>query len=43
MLANDTDADGDTLTVDSVTQGTNGAVVNNGADVMATGALTLGQ
>ena len=30
VLANDTDPDPDTLTVNSVTQGTNGAVVNNG-------------
>jgi hypothetical protein len=29
ILANDTDADGDTLSVTSVTQGTNGAVVKN--------------
>jgi hypothetical protein len=33
VLANDTDADGDTLTVESVTQPSNGTVVNNGADV----------
>ena len=33
VLANDTDGNGDTLTVQSVTQGTNGTVVNNGTDV----------
>ncbi|MAT96582.1 MAG: hypothetical protein CL608_05510 [Anaerolineaceae bacterium] len=33
VLANDTDADEDTLTVDSITQPTNGTVVNNGSDV----------
>ncbi len=36
VLANDTDPDPDTLTVNSVTQGTNGAVVNNGTDVTYT-------
>ena len=36
VLANDTDPDPDTLTVDSVTQGSNGAVVNNGTDVTYT-------
>jgi hypothetical protein len=30
VLANDSDYDGDTLTVDSVTQGSNGSVVKNG-------------
>lgn len=30
VLANDSDIDGDTLTVSSVTQGANGSVVNNG-------------
>ncbi|MGB2809711.1 MAG: Ig-like domain-containing protein, partial [Sedimentisphaerales bacterium] len=30
VLANDSDADGDALTVESVTQGTNGSVVDNG-------------
>lgn len=29
VLANDTDADGDSLTIDSVTQGTHGSVANN--------------
>ena len=33
VLANDTDVDGDSLTVQSVTQGTNGSVTNNGTDV----------
>jgi len=33
VLANDFDADGDTLTVVSVTQGAHGSVVNNGDDV----------
>ncbi len=33
VLANDTDPNGDPLTVDSVTQGGNGAVTNNGGDV----------
>ena len=36
VLANDTDPDGDTLTVDSVTQPTNGSVTNNGTDVTYT-------
>jgi hypothetical protein len=35
-LANDTDPDGDTLTIDSVTQPANGSVVNNGSDVTYT-------
>jgi VCBS repeat-containing protein len=33
VLANDTDEDGDTLVVDSVTQGSHGSVTNNGIDV----------
>lgn len=33
VLANDTDVDGDALVVDSVTQGANGSVTNNGLDV----------
>ncbi|MEZ4591419.1 MAG: cadherin-like domain-containing protein [Chloroflexota bacterium] len=36
VLANDSDADGDPLTVESVTQPTNGVVVNNGTDVTYT-------
>lgn len=36
VLDNDSDPDGDTLTVDSVTQGSNGSVVNNGDDVTYT-------
>ena len=36
VLANDTDADGDILTVASVTQGTDGGVTNNGTDVTYT-------
>ena len=36
VLANDSDPDTDPLTVDSVTQGTNGSVVNNGTDVTYT-------
>ena len=36
VLANDTDADGDPLTIDSVTQPSDGAVVNNGSDVTYT-------
>ena len=36
VLANDTDADGDTLTIQSVTNGANGTVVNNGTDVTYT-------
>ncbi len=35
-LTNDSDIDGDTLTIDSVTQPANGAVVNNGSDVTYT-------
>ena len=33
VLANDSDPDGDTLTIDSVTDPANGSVVNNGSDV----------
>jgi uncharacterized repeat protein (TIGR01451 family) len=36
VLDNDFDIDGDILTVDSVTQGTNGSVTNNGNDVTYT-------
>jgi len=36
VLENDSDVDGDTLTVDSVTQGANGAVTNNGSNVTYT-------
>ena len=36
VLANDDDVDGDTLAVDSVTQGAHGSVVNNGTDVTYT-------
>jgi hypothetical protein len=36
VLGNDSDVDGDTLSVDSVTQGAHGSVVNNGADVTYT-------
>jgi len=36
VLSNDSDIDGDTLTVDSVTQGTNGSVINNGSNVTYT-------
>ena len=36
VLANDTDLDGDTLTIDAVTQGSDGTVVNNGTDVTYT-------
>jgi VCBS repeat-containing protein len=39
VLNNDSDVDGDTLTVDSVTQGTNGPVINNGGNVTYTPAL----
>lgn len=38
VLANDADADGDTLAVVSVTQGANGTVTNNGANVSYTPA-----
>ena len=36
VLGNDTDADGDTLNVDSVTNGSNGFVINNGTNVTYT-------
>jgi VCBS repeat-containing protein len=36
VLSNDSDIDGDTLTVDSVTQGTNSSVTNNGNNVTYT-------
>ena len=36
VLANDSDVEGDALTVDSVTQGSNGTVTNNGTDVVYT-------
>jgi hypothetical protein len=36
VLNNDSDPDGDTLTVNSVTQGTNGSVTNNGSNVTYT-------
>ncbi|MCP5097775.1 MAG: tandem-95 repeat protein, partial [Chloroflexi bacterium] len=36
VLSNDTDADGDTLTVDSVTDPANGTIINNGSDVTYT-------
>lgn len=36
VLANDTDADGDPLTIASVTQGANGSVTNNGTSVSYT-------
>jgi CSLREA domain-containing protein len=36
VLANDTDADGDTLTITAVTQGAHGSVVNNGTNVAYT-------
>jgi hypothetical protein len=36
VLNNDSDPDGDTLTVGSVTQGTHGSVINNGSDVTYT-------
>jgi len=36
VLNNDSDPDGDTLTVDSVTQGTHGSVINNDSDVTYT-------
>jgi VCBS repeat-containing protein len=38
VLNNDSDIDGDTLTVDSVTQGASGSVTNNGNDVTYTPA-----
>lgn len=36
VLANDSDPDGDSLTVSAVTQGANGSVVNNGSNVAYT-------
>ena len=39
VLNNDSDVDGDALTVDSVTQGTNGSVINNGGNVTYIPAL----
>jgi VCBS repeat-containing protein len=36
VLNNDSDIDGDTLTVDSVTQGTHGSIINNGNNVTYT-------
>jgi len=36
VLNNDSDVDGDILTVDSVTQGANGSVINNGGNVTYT-------
>ncbi|MBV1882025.1 MAG: tandem-95 repeat protein, partial [Pseudomonadales bacterium] len=36
VLANDSDLDGDTLSVSSITQGANGSVTNNGSDVTYT-------
>jgi VCBS repeat-containing protein len=39
VLNNDSDVDGDTLTVESVTQGTNGSVANNGGNVTYTPAI----
>jgi PKD repeat protein len=41
VLANDSDVDGDTLTVDSVTQGSNGTVTANGNDVTYTPAVNF--
>ena len=41
VLNNDSDVDGDTLTVDSVTQGTNSSVTNNGNNVTYTPALNF--
>ena len=38
VVTNDTDADGDALTITSVTQGAHGSVVNNGANVTYTPA-----
>ncbi len=42
VLANDTDADGDALTVASVTQGAHGSVTHNGASVTYTPAPGFG-
>ena len=39
VLNNDSDVDGDILTVDSVTQGTNGSVINNAGNVTYTPAI----
>ena len=39
VLNNDSDVDGDILTVDSVTQGANGSVINNGGNVTYTPVL----
>jgi hypothetical protein len=36
VLANDSDPDGDTLTITALTQPANGSVVNNGSDVTYT-------
>ena len=36
VLVNDVDVDGDSLTVGSITQGSNGVVVNNGSDITYT-------
>jgi VCBS repeat-containing protein len=41
VLANDSDADGDALTVTAVTQGAHGAVVNNGTSVSYTPAAAF--
>jgi VCBS repeat-containing protein len=41
VLNNDSDIDGDTLTVDSVTQGANGSVINNSSNVTYTPALNF--
>jgi DNA/RNA endonuclease G (NUC1) len=41
VLTNDSDVDGDTLAVSSVTQGTNGAVTNNGTSVTYTPAANF--
>ncbi len=41
MLANDTDPDGDTLTITAVTQPANGSVVNNGSNVSFTPELNF--
>ena len=41
VLNNDFDINGDTLTVDSVTQGTNSSVTNNGGNVTYTPALNF--
>ena len=41
VLANDTDVDGDTLSIQSVSQPTNGTVINNGADLTYTPNLNF--